>query len=145
MAKEDVRDLPCKLTEDERVLIQVEHVRTCDVMAETEDSKKKATAEWKKKIDELKSTERKQRKAAISGVIDRPVKCIEHIDADARTVQWFRTDTGEAVGELRAASPDEVKRAKHELYLRQQGGLFKTDPEAPENPPNKPKPEEKKD
>lgn len=110
--KEELRDLPCKLTESEIRAAAKEHVQVCAKLAETEAEKKIKVSEFKLKLDSLKGAEKKLRDAHETGVEHRSVICVEHEDLTRGVRFWVRTDTGETLGQEIPIDPVELSRLR---------------------------------
>ena len=112
--KEEMRLLPCKLTEEEKRQAARDHVQVCGKLAAMEEEKKLVTGGYKVKIDELKATESKLRDAHESGVEHRDVVCVENEDLDRGVRYLVRTDTGAMVDRETPIDPVVLSRKREE-------------------------------
>jgi hypothetical protein len=125
--KSEFKDLLVTLTAEQRQEMAQKHVETSDLLAETEAEKKRAMAGYKEKIDSIKDTERRQRKAHLTGVLEKRVMCREVPDLRRGVAYWIRDDTGEPERKLSKGELHELRLAE---YNEQQEELFQKRDEA---------------
>lgn len=136
--KQEFRDLPHKLTNEERAQVAIDHIKTSDEIAEEKHSRKEEMAKRNLKIKDLEEVHRKQRKAHLTGFEDRQTLCEEVLDLDAGIAYWIRCDSKEVVSEQRKMEADEVKRARQERSKERQGTLHAIAGGKKEEPPKEP-------
>jgi hypothetical protein len=106
------RTLPCKLTQDEFLLIARQRVDKETLRDQLEEDFARIKAKHKAAVEELDDEILKARRELHSGEQDRTVLCSEEFERSADGTGWVvtvRVDTVEVV-ERRPASPTETQR-----------------------------------
>lgn len=139
--RQEFRDLPHALSEEEKLQVARDHIKTSDNLAELEAEKKAAVAEFATRIKKIKEEERRQRKAYETGLMDRQTLCQEIVDLDKGVAYWIRTDTGAVLGEQRKMEQDEIKRLRTEVAKERQATFHvlrgEKNDDIPKPPPEK--------
>lgn len=106
------RDLPCKLTTDERERTAQALAQALDDRELVEEQKRETASQHKAQLEVLDARIGALKKRVISGEEVRPVPC-HVVDDDRRyVVEWFRSDTGELV-DSRPMTAEERNRILH--------------------------------
>lgn len=92
-----ILDLPCELTEAERLLRGSELARAQRELGKIESRKKSAVADYKAQAEAIELRIALLARVVDEGVENRPVECRLDEDRNAATMKTVRVDTGEVV------------------------------------------------
>lgn len=97
----EVRELPCKLTEKERMDKAKLLAQSVTEKSEAEDQRKAMASDYKAKIDGMEAQIQRLSGHVTTGMESRRVDCVWEFDLDRKTKFLIRTDTGETVSQAR--------------------------------------------
>lgn len=106
----EVRDLPCQMSEQERLLKSMALAQKLDELDRVQLEKKAANDAFKERLNACHDAVSSLSREVRTGMEERPIECTENARYDDMMVDLIRMDTGEVVSS-RPMHPSERQQA----------------------------------